>query len=177
MLQKDLTGSRFERLLVVRKVDFMKRGRTVWLCRCDCGEQVEVVRNQLVGGISKSCGCLRRETARRQGQRKKPRGAASPHWKGGRHVNQRGYVILSGTDYPNSRRVGWVFEHVYVMSKHLGRPLLPGEQVHHKNGVRDDNRIENLELWVSNQPHGARPEDLVKWAQEILVRYRHLVRG
>jgi hypothetical protein len=57
------------------------------------------------------------------------------------------------------------------MQQVLGRPLLPGENVHHRNGDRLDNRPENLELWVDRQPHGQRVEDVVPWAEELLRRY------
>ena len=57
------------------------------------------------------------------------------------------------------------------MSEHLGRPLLPTENVHHVNGVRSDNRLENLELWSRSQPAGQRVVDLVAWAREILATY------
>jgi len=54
-----------------------------------------------------------------------------------------------------------VMEHVHVMEQHLGRRLEPHENIHHRNGLRDDNRLENLELWVKVQPRGQRVEDLI----------------
>ena len=64
------------------------------------------------------------------------------------------------------------YEHSLVMEQYLGRPLLPEENVHHKNGDRLDNRIENLELWNKTQPAGQRVEDKVSWAIKILELYR-----
>jgi hypothetical protein len=57
------------------------------------------------------------------------------------------------------------------MQEMLGRELFPDENVHHINGVRDDNRPENLELWSTSQPSGQRIPDKVEWALEILRRY------
>lgn len=62
-------------------------------------------------------------------------------------------------------------EHRLVMEYHIGRALYPDETVHHVNGNRSDNRIDNLELWSSWQPGGQRVADKLAWAREIIARY------
>lgn len=87
---------------------------------------------------------------------------------------KQGYVHVWLPDHPAAHAPGFLCEHRWVMEQHLGRMLLPSETVHHKNGVRHDNRIENLELWVSVQPAGQRPEDLVAHARYLLAMYGDL---
>lgn len=83
------------------------------------------------------------------------------------YVNEKGYVIVR-----HSRNFADdIPKHRMVMEEILGRELVKGESVHHKNGDRADNRPENLELWSTSQPYGQRIIDKIQWAKEILERY------
>ena len=99
-------------------------------------------------------------------------GDANGNWKGGRTRHKAGYVMVRAPGHPRAgRRSPYVFEHILVAEEILGRHLVDGESVHHRNGVRDDNRPENLELWTRPQPSGIRVSDAIEWARQIYERY------
>jgi len=79
-----------------------------------------------------------------------------------------GYLQVKKPNHPNAKKSGYILEHRYVMSCFLGRPLLDTETVHHKNGDRSDNKIENLELRDGPHGKGSSVEDLEVWAIDFL---------
>ena len=85
-------------------------------------------------------------------------GEVAPHKYAG-YRNRNGYfeIRVDGRT---------IFQHRYVVEQHLGRPLLPEENIHHMNGIRHDNRLENLEIWLTRQPSGQRVSDLIAFVVE-----------
>ena len=95
--------------------------------------------------------------------------ANSAQFKGG-HIHHSGYRIFT-------RKGKMIAEHREVMEKVLGRPLHEKEYVHHKNGIRNDNRPQNLELWSAKDPPGQRVADRIQWAIDFLTEYGYQVSG
>jgi len=97
------------------------------------------------------------------------------NWKGGRYKNRKGYILtwIDPNDffYPMAEKgTNRVLEHRLVMAKHLNRNLLPWEIVHHKNGIKDDNRLENLQLL----PNPAKHAPSVVWQRELSKRDKRI---
>lgn len=165
----DLVGKRYGKLTVQKKAGRKKPGKFLWECLCDCGVTKIVSGESLRSGTS-SCGCSRKVPCPQKG--KSLYGENSINRKAGKYYVKDGYIMLTGMrGYPNANKKGYVLEHVKVMADMLGRPLQPGENVHHKNGVRDDNRLENLELWSIKQPPGQRIDDCIPFWVAQLKQY------
>ena len=131
-----------------------KRTRTkAYIEKClHCGEKFLTLIQRKEDGNTKGCYCSRScaHKAKPGFSWKDHRGDKHPSWNGGRNVIRNGYIEIYAPEHPAARGGVYVREHRLVMEKHLGRYLLPSEQVHHKNGIKDDNRLENLELMTKD---------------------------
>ncbi len=90
---------------------------------------------------------------------------------GSGYISRDGYKYYQRIDHPNADKCGKVAEHTLVMTEYLGRSLIKGENIHHKNGIRNDNRIDNLELWHNKHPPGQRVKDKIKFYKDFLEQY------
>lgn len=85
--------------------------------------------------------------------RGKRKGRQNPHWKTGKWADKDGYVMVYSPNHPSVTYGCYVREHRLVMEKHIGRYLKKGEIIHHINGIKNDNRIENLIMIGSQSIH------------------------
>lgn len=88
-------------------------------------------------------------------------GSKNYHWSGGKKKHSQGYILVYAPDHPCRDRNGFVLEHRLVMERHLGRILDESEVVHHKNGVKSDNRLENLQV-MSRADHAQLHMNIMK---------------
>lgn len=87
-------------------------------------------------------------------RRNSTKGSKNCKWKGGKYKCPQGYIMVLVPNHPHLNHPdGYVFEHRFVMENHIGRYLTSAEQIHHINGIKTDNRIENLMLFESNKLH------------------------
>ena len=106
--------------------------------------------------------CAQHRKMQIAGRELKPIRPLAPPGSGTTHKSGYRIVGIDGERIP---------EHRHVMEKHLGRKLRLGENVHHVNGMKADNRLENLELWTHSQPPGQRVTDKIVWAAQLLLEY------
>ena len=182
----DLTEKRFGRLIVKDRAE-RNDGRGIrWLCSCDCGE-VKVVRGRdLRSEHTKSCGCLRKELSAERIRRLGPIWSQSaarlratteiPRW----HKNARGYMVGKMKYHPLANSGGTVQRSWFNKYEAEGKldwvvqALKEGFTLHHRNGKRDDDRPENLQLrFPSKHPQGISEGDIVDWLTKMGYEVRN----
>lgn len=109
-----------------------------------CGKHVSTYRSQSAGN-PRFCSVECTGAARR--------GARNPSYSGGRHVMANGYVVTLLPGHPDSDSRGYIYEHRLIAEQTIGRRLANGEVVHHQNGIKIDNRPENLRVMESQAAH------------------------
>jgi len=133
----DMIGKKIGRLKVIRRSGVVSDGRAGWLCVCECGTKKVVSGKTMRSGDSLSCGCLHRESSIRNLP-----DTLAPIGK--KRTVLKGYIEIKTAE-------GWVREHVHVMQNKPGRKLDGDEVVHHRDEVKSNNCIGNLQLMTHGE--------------------------
>lgn len=160
----DLSERNYGMLTVLKYSHSNKNRASCWLCKCECGNEIIVCGNNLVRGHTTSCGC---KLPWNKGKKcPQTSGSKNGNWKGGKRLDKRGYVRVSGFGCR-------YHEHRIVAEKVLGRPLKRWEVVHHINGDKADNRNCNL-LICTRSYHKQLHERMAQlYQQEHFQRRQH----
>lgn len=123
-------------------------------CHCGCGEPIKILKEHHSRGIPKF---INGHSSRVKNPMAGKSGELNPNYKEGRYIDSQGYVAVLVGGVTGSR---YQYEHRIIMEEHLNRPLSSDEHVHHINGNRQDNRIENLKLLTSKEHGSLHQEEL-----------------
>jgi len=159
-----------------RDLGCKNRGNLTWVACPQCGREHWVQLRQDRINTCRACG--------RKSQQRKLLAEGNPKWKGGWHITRDGYIgvklDIDDFFYPmmrnNVRKKDYVLEHRLVMARHVKRRLLPWEVVHHKNGIKTDNRLENLELISCSGRHNTEVNKVLKRQNKQIEQLTQLVR-
>ncbi len=146
----------------------MKEQEGKHICECGCGQYIIPQLHHYNRGMPRFIGS--HSSKINNGMRGKF-GKDNPNFNGGITLTRNGYISLLVGNDSSSGRPKYKPEHRVVMEGIIGRELTTLETVHHKNGIRHDNRPCNLELWSSQHPGGQRVCDLLVFAREIIAKY------
>ena len=130
--------------------EWVRREQGKHLCQCGCGRYILVKRHHHARGVP---GYINGHYSRAHNPMRGMCGAMNPNYRGGCYIDSKGYVVVLNPER-SSKADKYAYEHRLVMERHLGRRLAPNEQVHHRNGNKTDNRIENLVV-LSVSDHAA----------------------
>lgn len=139
-IPKRISGHNFVSRGITSK-DWVKEHQGKHVCKCGCGQPITISRNYLIQGIPEY----------KTGHQNK--GRSNGMWKGGKsYINHYGYRMIYMPNHPHSEK-SYIKEHILIAEQKIGRRLKQNEVVHHVNGVKTDNRPENLHV-TTNSAHG-----------------------